>query len=270
MNRTATFVLVTIAAAAALIGGLYWWEQTHLPPPAFVPAPAAPVVEAAPPAAPAIKYPVDAAALPKDEALPADVTLDHSDAALWPALAAALPDHALPTFFHADRIIRNLVATVDALPREQVALQVLPIDPVGGRMVVTTGDAPTIAPDNAARYALYVGALQKVNARLAASAYLRFYPFFQQAYRELGYPNGYFNDRLVQVIDLLLATPDPAGPITLTQPKVLYVYADPALEALPAGQKMLLRMGHDNAAIVKAKLREFRSQIVHAAPDKER
>ena len=37
--------------------------------------------------------------------------------------------------------------------------------------------------------------------------YKQYYPLFQQAYVDLGYPEGYFNDRLVEVIDHLLATP---------------------------------------------------------------
>ena len=45
----------------------------------------------------------------------------------------------------------------------------------------------------------------------------------------------------------------------------MYTFADPTLEALPAGQKLLLRMGPDNAAVVKAKLKELRA-IVTAAP----
>jgi len=71
-------------------------------------------------------------------------------------------------------------------------------------------------------------------ARHAASSprvYLRFYPLFQQAYQDLGYPNGYFNDRLVKVIDVLLATPQIAGPIELVRPKVMYAFADPTLES---------------------------------------
>jgi hypothetical protein len=91
--------------------------------------------------------------------------------------------------------------------------------------------------------------------------YVRLYPLFQQAYRDLGYPDRYFNDRLVEVIDHLLATPSVPGPIKLAQPHVLYEFADPALEARSAGQKILIRIGPDNAARVKAKLRELRRQV---------
>jgi hypothetical protein len=88
----------------------------------------------------------------------------------------------------------------------------------------------------------------------------------------LGYPGKYFNDRLVQVIDQLLATPELAGPVQLVltevkgsvptlRPWVRYEYADAALEARPAGQKMLMRMGTENARVLKAKLQEFRQLI---------
>ena len=59
----------------------------------------------------------------------------------------------------------------------------------------------------------------------------------------------------------LLATPEVQGPIELTQPRVFYEFADPELEALSSGQKTLIRMGPENAAVVKAKLREVRKLI---------
>ena len=46
----------------------------------------------------------------------------------------------------------------------------------------------------------------------------------------------------------------------------MYTYADPALEARPAGQKLLIRMGPENAAAIKAKLTELRAVITAAPP----
>jgi hypothetical protein len=103
--------------------------------------------------------------------------------------------------------------------------------------------------------------------------YARLYPLFQQAYEEQGYPGKYFNDRVVEVIDQLLATPELSEPIKLTlthvqgpiqssQPWLRYEFDDPDLEARPAGQKILLRMGRGNADLLKNKLREFRERIV--------
>jgi hypothetical protein len=143
----------------------------------------------------------------------------------------------------------------------------MPVHPVPGTFFVTSRNGVlAVAPTNDARYTPYVRLLDSVDTGKMVATYQRFYPLFQQAYVELGYPNGYFNDRLVEVIDVLLATPVPGGPIALEQPKVTYQFADPALESVPAGQKILLRIGPANAAKVKAKLSEIRAQIAKARP----
>ena len=49
----------------------------------------------------------------------------------------------------------------------------------------------------------------------------------------------------------------------------MFIYADPTLEARPAGQKLLLRMGPNNAAVVKTKLTELRAIITAAPPPKQ-
>ena len=118
-----------------------------------------------------------------------------------------------------------------------------------------------IGADNAARYAPYVLAMEAVDSAKLVALYVRLYPLFQEAYAELGYPSRYFNDRLFEVIDHLLATPDVQGSVALVQPKVLYEYADPALQDLSAGQKILVRMGGENEAKVKAKLRELKRAL---------
>jgi hypothetical protein len=116
-------------------------------------------------------------------------------------------------------------------------------------------------PDNYHRYDILVNLLASSDADNLVSTYRRFYPLLQQAYVNLGYPDGYFNDRAVAVIDHLLDTPQLTDPILLVRPHVLYKYADPRLEALSSGQKLLLRMGNDNATRVRQKLAELRVLI---------
>jgi hypothetical protein len=94
------------------------------------------------------------------------------------------------------------------------------------------------------------------------------YPLFQQAFVELGYPDGYFNDRLIEVIDHLLEAPEPKGPVKLVSPKVLYEFADPELERLSSGQKMMIRVGPENEARLKAKLREIRAAVAAQSQNK--
>jgi hypothetical protein len=172
-----------------------------------------------------------------------------------------------------DDFVRRAVVTIDNLGRAHAAPRLWPVNPVAGKFSVQReGDKDVIAPANSVRYSAFVAFAESLDTARAAALYKQHYPLFQAAYKELGYPNAYFNDRLVAVIDQLLATPEPAGPLAVrltevkgevasTQPWTRYELADPQLEALPAGSKMLLRMGPDNARKVKAKLRELRAAV---------
>jgi hypothetical protein len=159
-------------------------------------------------------------------------------------------------------LIRRIVITVDNLPRSHLPTGAVPLKRVEGVFVVEGGnEALSIGAQNASRYAAYMAAIEATdNARLV-ELYQHFYPLFQSAYRELGYPGGNFNDRLVTAIDDLLAAPDPQPPIWLKQPKVLYEYADPDLEKRSAGQKIMIRIGQENAAVLKRKLYEIRARV---------
>lgn len=255
-SRIAIVLAVVLAVAA---GAYYFWPRDPAPPPA---APRAEAPAAPPPAGP--RYPVPAAAAASQPLPP----LKESDAAVMDALAGLLGGDDARSFLWPDDVVRRIVATIDNLPRKSFAVRLNPLRPPGGLVKTEGADATlAIAADNAGRYSPYVRTVASIDAKRLVALYLALYPLFQQAYVELGYPNGYFNDRLVEVIDHLLATPDVPGPIQLTVRHVLYEFADPDLETRSAGQKLMLRIGAENASIVKAKLREIRGELAaQAAP----
>lgn len=256
-------VVVFLVLLVALIGtaAYYFWPR-ELPAPAQ-PIARAPVLEPMKPAEPAEpKHPVAPEAT--EQPLPA---LKDSDGTIAAALSAMLGLDAFGKMFVPEHLVRNFVATVDNLPREEVARRVNPLRPVPG-VPATTGkdEMLALAPANAARYAPYIKVMDAVETPKVLAFYRRNYPLFQEAYQELGYPKGYFNDRLVEVIDHLLATPEPAGTLYLVQPKVLYEYRDELYEESSAGRKMMLRLGKENRDKVKSKLQEIRAGIVSMKP----
>jgi hypothetical protein len=143
----------------------------------------------------------------------------------------------------------------------------MPLKQVPGQFRVSgEGGDLTVHPENTARYATYVKVVESVDATRLVDAYVRFYPLFQKAYEDLGYPKAYFNDRVVEVIDHLLAAPEMPANARLVQPKVFYQFADPDLEKRSAGQKIMMRIGNENAGRVKAKLRDIRTQLTRRGP----
>jgi Protein of unknown function (DUF3014) len=245
-------------AVVVLLGLGAWWYFGGDP--AVEPEPEP---EAAAPAAepPAIKNPVATA---DDGTLPA---LDASDQPLVDALATLIGQPAVQQFLIPKDLIRHIVVTIDNLPRKKLAVQLRPITATPGELAVTaTGDTFVVSPANAARYLPFMKVIDATDTQAVAAVYLRFYPLFQQAYEGLGYPSQYFNDRLVEVIDHLLMTPELAGPIQLARPSVMYVYTDPALEALSSGQKTLMCMGPQNVRVIKAKLLELKTAVAAKKP----
>lgn len=165
-------------------------------------------------------------------------------------------------------LIERLVATVDNLPRQQVAERIRPVTVLEKPFVADEGQDGngqyTLNEQNYKRFDPMVEQFVATDLEDLVALYRRYYPLFQKAYVGQGYPDGYFNDRLIEVIDHLLATPDVEGPVELTRPHVMYEFADPELEKLSAGQKLMLRLGPDNKARVQQRLKELRALIVES------
>jgi hypothetical protein len=188
--------------------------------------------------------------------------LADSDASFAGALAELVEAEALRRHLTPENVIPRIVVTIDNLPREQVALRLRAITPVPGLFRPSGGEEEfELREEHFERYQPLVRLVEAIDTDALVAVYRRYYPLFQQAYADLGYPSAYFNDRLVDVIDHLLDAPAVDPPIELTRPHVLYEYADPDLEALSAGQKVLIRIGPANAAVVKDKLREIRAAV---------
>lgn len=269
--------LLAGGALAVLAGESIWlWYRTTTPPAglsappmAQAPAPAAPATSAPPAAAAsaAIQYPIGPE--PASSAVPAP-DLDAT-------LAALFGRQAVLRLFQLDGFPRRVAATVDNLGRRHAPAQVWPLNPAPGRFLVQgAADAELVDADNAMRYTPYVLLIEQVDLAQLVATYTRLYPQFQQAYEDLGFPGRYFNDRLVQVIDQLLAAPEPSGalavhlppinsPVQPPRPWTLYEFDDPALQSLTAGQKVMVRMGLANERRVKARLAQLRRLLTAAA-----
>jgi hypothetical protein len=263
---------VIVAALLVALTGLSLWYWVDRPSPISTSMPK-PSVEVPPPKAasePVIRYPIESfAAASNPDELPLK---------LETALIDLFGRKTVLALFQLDDFPRLAVATVDNLGRSAAPARLWPLNPAGGRFtVIKQGDVETISSYNDLRYTPYVVLLERVDLGQVVALYRRFYAQFQQAYEELGSPKRHFNDRLVEVIDLLIATPEPGGaikvqlpiidgPIQPERPWVLYEFSDPALQSLSAGQQILVRMGPVNQHWVKAKLTEIRALVTVGAP----
>lgn len=256
---------VAVLVMAAIAGYAWYLHETAIGP--AVPQPAASIgaAVAPPPATLGPQHPVEQ----KAQSAPPLPALDQSDTLMRQTLSALIGRKAFAEFVIPKELVRRIVASVDNLPRPSAPRRMIPLNSVPGKFIARAQSPASaealIDPTNSARYTPYVRVLEAIDERALVRDYVRAYPLFQRAYEELGYPGRYFNDRLMQAIDDMLGAPEVTAPIPVMRPRVLYEFADPDLETRSAGQKILLRMGAENAARVKAKLRAIRAELVAAA-----
>ena len=198
------------------------------PPPVTKPAaesaPAAPL-DAGPPKS-AVSHPVPSDAVSHRELPP----LDQSDAYFSRVLRELLGRKPVASFLNLDDFARRFVATVSGLASDSASPQRWPVRETPGRFQTDARDDHlVISPRNAARYTPFVTFAEAIDSRKAVAAYVAMYPLLQRAYEELGEPIPYFNDRVVMVIDDLLATPDLGEPVRVKHIDVDGASASPAL-----------------------------------------
>ena len=223
---------------------------------------------------PRIKHPVAAPSAALPAMLPNEVD---------GAVAKALGRKGLTRHFYLDPLARRFVASVDNLGRRETPTDLWLLRPAPGELQRIKSsrqpDTSLLRKANSQRYASFVRWVEATDTVTLISLYQRMYPLLQQTYVELGHTQGYFNDRLIEVIDQLLATPTlkaplrvkqvnadaPSNPGTPAKPP-RFEFVNPEIEALSNGQKMLLRTGPQNMARLKIKLKALRQGLVKLAP----
>lgn len=270
-KRSAVWPWVVLGVVA--IGGVGGWlfkddlarlrpaaPAATAPPPLDGPADPSSVPSPAPATGPTSpRYPLDTD-VAADPALPA---LADSDAGAWQALAGVFPADVLAVLLR-EHLIQRWVVHVDNLTQPSLPASAMALQPMPGSLQVAQGSdgVEQLAAANAERYAPWVKAFTQADAQSLATAYVRFYPLVQQAYRDIGHPDGHFNDRLVAVIDHLLQTPEPSGPLAVAPDgKGKYRFVDPALQSLSVGQKALLRLDAGQRKAVKQQLQAIRVAV---------
>lgn len=243
-------VAVIAVLAIALIGagaGWYWLRsRTEPEPPA---ASAASPTDSAPASAAANVPPLD---LPE---------LDASDAFVRDLIAGLSSHPELAAWLVNDGLVQRFVAAVTNIADGASPTAHLGFMGPEAEFSVDSSEARTVIdPASYSRYDLVAETFVSLDTQGAARLYHQLEPLFDEAYRELGFPDGSFNDVLTRAMRNLIAVEVPAQPPELVPSPTIataYEFKDSALEDRTPAQKQLLRMGPENARRVQEKLGEL-------------
>lgn len=161
--------------------------------------------------------------------------------------------------------LETTAALIDGLSRGLILRKVFQASPPApGFRVEQRGDLFYMDQANYDRYDSLALKVSALDAKRLADGFHALRPLYEGAYEKLGLDPGDFDNAVIRMLDLVLATPEIDGPIALKPKSVVYVFADPALESLPAVQKQLLRMGPDNVRLIKGQAKALRDQLLNS------
>lgn len=162
-----------------------------------------------------------------------------------------------------EQLVRRAVVLVENISRGQYPQTALPYKPIVEDMQVSSDDGRLFTMEAASytRFDAAVAAFVALDTEQTVWLYRLLSPLLQQAYAEIGFRDAEFEQALIKAIDAVLSAPEIEGPFQLVKPSVMYLYADTRLEELANMNKQLIRLGPENSARLKAKLREFKQAL---------
>ncbi len=241
-------ILIVIAVVLLVSGAGWWWLRSR--------------GEPAVPSVPAALVNQEPATLGPTEELLDLPALDASDAFIRDLVTALSAHPQLASWLVTDDLVRRFVGVVVDLagglsPRSRLDFLVpddeFPVRDVGERLVLD--------PEGYSRYALLTETFVSLQTQGMARLYQQLYPLFEEAYTELGIPDGSFGDAMALAMGNLLSAEVAEGPLELQPNEAIYEFRTVNIEMRSPVEKHLIRMGPENTRRIQAKLRELRDAI---------
>jgi len=194
--------------------------------------------------------------------VPLDLDLDHSDGAVRELVAAAEVPPILRQWSRQNDLVRSLTAAVDNIAQGLSPAAQLPfMAPAGKFSTLGKNGRIILDPSSFHRYDALVNVFVAVPDKVWINWFKKLRPTLEKAFKELGYPEITFSQRLQQAIEQLLQTPLVYKDMELEKKVLSFAFTDINLEDLNPAQKQLLRMGPGNVARIQNKLRTLAARL---------
>ena len=249
-------LLLVIAGGVVLLTGI--WPSEEEPAPAVTAPPLAP-----PPAPVASEIegptprPPPPPPAPVEEPLP---RLEESDDAVRDALGHIPLGATGQQYLTPGNIIERSASVIYLMAQGDVPYKLLPVSrPKAAFPFSDDGTRVVTDPAGFERYGSLTQWLGSLDLESLLSSLEWFFPLFREAWSYYGEDPAAFDMAVVMTLDLVIATPEiDLSEARLIRREAVWIFEDPAIEGLAPIQKQMLRMGPENAKILKTKAAEVR------------
>ena len=252
-------LLLVIAGGVVLLTGI-WPPKGEPTPTATAPPPEpppSPIMTAIEEPAPEPSEPPPPPPEPVEDPLP---RLEESDDAVRDAVGDIPLGTAGQQYLIPGNIIERSASLIYLMAQGDVPYKLLPVSrPKAAFPIRDDGTQVVTDPAGFERYDALTQWLQSLDLESLLSSLEWFIPLFREAWSYYGEDPAAFDFAVVMTLDLVIATPEiDLSEARLTRKEAVWIFEDPAIEGLAPIQKQVLRMGPENAKILKAKAAEAR------------
>lgn len=252
-------LLLVIAGGVVLLTGI-WPPKGEPTPTATAPPPEpppSPIMTAIEEPAPEPSEPPPPPPEPVEDPLP---RLEESDDAVRDAVGDIPLGTAGQQYLIPGNIIERSASLIYLMAQGDVPYKLLPVSrPKAAFPIRDDGTQVVTDPAGFERYDALTQWLQSLDLESLLSSLEWFIPLFKEAWSYYGEDPAAFDMAVVITLDLVIATPEiDLSEARLTRKEAVWIFEDPAIEGLAPIQKQVLRMGPENAKILKAKAAEAR------------
>ena len=250
-------LLLVIAGGVVLLTGIWPPEEESTAPPVMAAPPAPPPVPAITELEEPTVEPPPPPPAPVEDPLP---RLEESDDAVRDAVGDIPLGTAGQQYLIPGNIIERSASVVYLMAQGDVPYKLLPVSrPKATFSISDDGTQVVTDPAGFERYDALTQWLQSLDLESLLSSLEWFIPLFREAWSYYGEDPAAFDMAVVMTLDLVIATPEvDLSEARLMRKEAVWIFEDPAIEGLAPIQKQVLRMGTENAEIVKAKATEAR------------
>ena len=252
-------LLLVIAGGVVLLTGM--WPPKEEPAPTVTAPPPepppSPIMAAIEEPAPEPSEPPPPPPEPVRDPLP---RLEESDDAVRDAVGDIPLGTAGQQYLIPGNIIERSASLIYLMAQGDVPYKLLPVSrPKAAFPIRDDGTQVVSDPAGFERYDALTQWLQSLDLESLLSSLEWFIPLFKEAWSYYGEDPAAFDMAVVITLDLVIATPEiDLSEARLTRKEAVWIFEDPAIEGLAPIQKQVLRMGPENAKILKAKAAEAR------------
>ncbi len=193
-----------------------------------------------------------------------EVGLNESDEIVRKYSRELGPDKQLWEWLKIKNLIRTITAATVSIAEGKSPRALLKfLVPTKGFRIEKKGNQLFIHPESYRRFDFIANVISSLDAKKTVRLYNALRPLFQEAYRELGYSSGDFDEVLFQAIVMTLKMPQIKGKVLLEEEEkgINYLFFDENLEDLNDFHKHLVRMGPDNVLKIQKKVREIAREL---------